>query len=254
MVFMGDSNKVEMLQGMQADLHKLKQKHEALISRRDTIQEMNEDFEGFLPGVRHILLASRRKELNGICGSISELIDVPEQLENAIETALGDRLQYVVVETEEHGIKAVQYLKTRQLGRAALVPLATLNGETPKIHEADPVGEMPGVIGRGIDLINFDPKYRNVISSLMGDIIIVRTLEDATHIAAKSQYRFGVFSLDGESVLANGVIIGGSAHKKSTTSLLGKKRQHIEITLQIIEIEDQIREMTENINRLKKMN
>lgn len=250
--FVENSNKVEMFRDMQATLSNLKIKHEALISQRDAYQEITEDFVEFLPSVRQILLASRRKVLKGVCGPIAELIDVPEKVENAIDSALGDRLQDIVVETVEHGIKAIQYLKSLELGRATLISLHTSSGEAPRLDETVPIIEMPGLIGKGIDLIEFDPKYRNVISSLMGDILVVRTFDDATRIAAELHYRYRVLSLDGDAVVANGMIIGGSPPKKSATSLLRRKRRQKEIISQIDNVEQQIEEMAEKINSLSK--
>ncbi|MEF3309414.1 hypothetical protein PV433_10920 [Paenibacillus sp. GYB004] len=251
MEFVEYSNKVEMLRDMQATLNKLKQKHEALISQRDAYQEITEDFVEFLPSVRQILLARRRKVLEGVCGPIAELIDVPEQVENAIDSALGDRLQDIVVETVEHGIKAIRYLKPLGLGRATLISLHSSNGEAPRADEAIPTREMPGLIGKGIDLIEFDPKYRKVISSLMGDILVVRTFDDATRIATELHYRYRVLSLDGDAVVANGVIIGGSPPKKSATNLLRRKRRQKEINSQIANVEQQIDEISEKINSIK---
>ena len=67
----------------------LQQKLGALTSRRDTMQEMKDDFDGFMLGVRTILKARENETLQGVHGAVAELIKVPANYETAIEIALG---------------------------------------------------------------------------------------------------------------------------------------------------------------------
>lgn len=63
-------------------------------------------------------MKAKDKELRGIHGAVAEVINVPSEMTQAIETALGASLQHVIVDNEKDGRQAIQYLKQRGLGRA----------------------------------------------------------------------------------------------------------------------------------------
>ena len=72
-------------------------------------------------------------------------------------------------------------------------------------------------------MVQYDTRYSNIVGSLLGNVVIAETLEQANKIAARFSYRFRVVTLEGDVVNAGGSMTGGSQHKK-TNSLLGRKR------------------------------
>ncbi len=56
-------------------------------------------------------------------GVVADHINVPREYESAVEAVLGDKLQYVVVKNQEEGVRAIDYLKSYQLGRGSFVPV-----------------------------------------------------------------------------------------------------------------------------------
>ncbi|MBJ8191483.1 chromosome segregation protein SMC, partial [Bacillus cereus] len=86
----------KLLEENQGTVRKWEQKREAQISRRDTMKEMQDDFDGFMLGVKEVLKAARKETLHGVHGAVAELIRVPEHLEQAMETALGASVQHIV--------------------------------------------------------------------------------------------------------------------------------------------------------------
>src|SRR6266568_3273189 len=59
-------------------------------------------------------------------GAVADLLDVPPGLEPAVEAALGDKLQWVIVERFEHSRSALTYLEREGVGAATLLALDTL--------------------------------------------------------------------------------------------------------------------------------
>lgn len=113
----------KLLEETQSGLRKWEQKREAQVSRHETMKEMQDDFDGFMLGVKEVLKGARKGQLTGVHGAVAELISVPEKLEMAIETAMGASLQHVVMENEAVSRQAIAFLKQRQLGRATFLPL-----------------------------------------------------------------------------------------------------------------------------------
>lgn len=231
---------------MQTSIRKWEQRREALISRRDTMQEMQEDFEGFMLGVKEVLKASRNNQLPGVHGAVAELIRVPEHLEQAMETALGASVQHVVMENEEVSRRAIAFLKQRQLGRATFLPLDVIRPRRIQDSDKRLAEGAEGFVGIGAELVQYDERYASIVGSLIGSVVIAETLEQANKIAARLHYRYRVVTLEGDVVNAGGSMTGGSQHKKNN-NLLGRKRQLDQLGEQIIESEDQIKRLSAEI-------
>ena len=222
-----------------------------LISRRDTMKEMANDYDGFQQGVKEVLKAKTRKDLRGIRGAVAELVKVPANVEVAIETALGGALQNIIVETEADGREAIAFLKRRQMGRATFLPMNVIRGRSISDHESQTLKSSKGFVGIAVDLVSFDSTYTNIFSSLLGNVVVAESLEDANHIAAKAQYRYRVVTLEGDVVNPGGSMTGGSLQKKST-NLLGRQRQIEELDAEIATSEGQLSGLRSQSSSLKR--
>ncbi|AET60339.1 chromosome segregation protein SMC [Paenibacillus terrae HPL-003] len=229
----------KMLEESQGTVRKWEQKREAQISRRDTMKEMQDDFEGFMLGVKEVLKAARKEALHGVHGAVAELIRVPEHLEQAMETALGASMQHIVMENESVSRQAISFLKQRQLGRATFLPMDVIRPRQIGAGERQIVEGAEGFVGIGADLVQYDERYAGIVGSLLGNVVIARTLEDANRIAARCQYRYRVVTLEGDVVNAGGSMTGGSQFKKNA-NLLGRKRQLDQLDQDIMDTEQQI--------------
>jgi chromosome segregation protein len=240
-----------LLDEAQGMVRKWEQKLDALTSRRDTMKEMADDYDGFIHGVKEVLKAKKRNDLRGIHGAVAELLKVPAEVELAIETALGGALQNVVVATEADGREAIAFLKKRQLGRATFLPMNVIKGRSVSDGERSALQSAKGFVGIAVDLIKFESAYQSIFSSLLGNVIIAEKLEDANHIAAKGQYRYRVVTLEGDVVNPGGSMTGGSMQKK-TTSLLSRGRQIEEIVHEIKTSETQLSVLKDKASQMKR--
>jgi chromosome segregation protein len=232
---------------------KWEQKVEALTSRRETMQELKDDYDGFMHGVKAVLTARGRSgngSLRGVHGAVAELIKVPEQYEVALETTLGAALQHVVMDDEASARAAIAFLKQRQAGRATFLPLTVIRGRSIGAAERETLERMDGFIGIAVDLIEFDPQYKEIMSSLLGQVIVARSLEEANRIAAKGGYRYRVVTLDGDLVNAGGSMTGGSLMRKNA-NLLGRQRQIDELDAQIRQANVQLDSVRGKLAELK---
>ena len=85
-------------------------------SKAKALQELEESGEGYQYGVKSVLEQKNRGKLEGIIGTVSQLIKVPQHLEKAIETTMGVSLQNLVTENDQQAQEAIAYLKKNKKG------------------------------------------------------------------------------------------------------------------------------------------
>jgi len=156
--------------------------------------------------------------LEGILGSVADCLSVPEAFETALVSALGRRLEQVVVQDSETARKAIAHLK-RVGGRATFLPLDLLRPRPRReggfVHEA-------GVVGWASSLCPSSPQV--VSDSLLGDTLIVQKDSDAVRIARKYSSRPRLVSLDGEVLEPGGALTGGRLQDTGVSHLSDLRR------------------------------
>ena len=180
-------------------------------SRINILEEMERDYEGFGEAVRAVMREAGRGSLRGIHGTVSELLRTDEETALAIETALGAAIRNVVVDTQNDGKRAIEFLQRRNAGRATFLPLDAIRGGR---LERVP-GEDEGCLGLAVDLIEFDARYTNVFENLLGRTLVAETLTDAIAISRRNGGRVRIVTLDGQVMNAGGSMTGGSAGKNA---------------------------------------
>ncbi len=222
-----------------AELQKLQQKLDTLASRQEVLTEMQADFSGFQFGVKEILKYRDRKKIQGIHGAIAEMLTVSKQYEMAIETALGGALQYVIVDDEAVGRKAIQLLKENKLGKATFLPLNVIKGKRIPDYDIQKLQKLDGYIGVAVDLVKAEPTYQNVIEYYLGQVIIVSDLKVANDAAKILGYRNRIVTIEGDIVNPGGSMTGGSNQKKNG-GLLSRQREIDELETQLKQIKKEL--------------
>ncbi|WP_226675450.1 chromosome segregation protein SMC [Mesobacillus jeotgali] len=218
-------------------------------SKKEMLEEMEEDYSGFFQGVKEVLKA-RDTRLQGIEGAIAELIHVPKQYETAIEIALGGAMQHIVVQNEENARAAIQFLKQKSFGRATFLPLSIIKGKYLASSQLALLSGNSAYIGTAADLIQFDQKYAEVVKSLLGNVVIARDLKGANEIAKMLQYRSRIVTLDGDVVNPGGSMTGGAVKQKSS-SLLSRKGELEELTNKLDDMEEKTNLLESKVKSLK---
>lgn len=208
---------------------------EKIRAKRQALQGLEDSLEGYHRGVRELMLGKKKgtPELTGLFGTVAELLTVPQSYELAIETALGGGLQNIVADTEASAKAGIAYLKKRQLGRATFLPVDTLQ---PGRFQSDLPVQLPGFVGKAIDLISFDEAVRPAMEFLLGRILVVTDLDAAVRAAKATGYKMKVVTLDGDQVNPGGSLTGGSSQRQ-TGHLLGRTREINELSRQMAEAE-----------------
>ena len=183
----------------------------------------------------------------GIYGTVASLMKVESKFQTAIEIAAGPHLHDIIVNNEDTAIEAVNYLKKNKIGRATFLPLDKIR---PREFTAKRFLNKEGVIGVALDLIDFDKKFHNAFSFILGDTLIVDRIETAKRLGI-GETRF--VTLDGDLIERSGAIIGGFYYKRTSErdeiSNYDKQKQNLHKELdslekEIKELEKKLKELT----------
>ncbi|MFC0188925.1 chromosome segregation protein SMC [Fictibacillus aquaticus] len=218
-------------------------------SKKEMLESMQDDYAGFMQGVKEVLKA-KDKKLSGIEGAVAELVNVPADLETAIETALGASMQHVVTDNEQSAMKAIQYLKQHRFGRATFLPLSVIKERFVSSADETNAASSSSFVGTAANLVSFDVKYKKVIASLLGNVIIAKNLQGANEIAKLVHYRYRIVTLEGDVVSPGGSMTGGSIKQKNN-SLLGRQRELEELTEKLSVMESQTFGAEEKVKKQK---
>ena len=209
-------------------------------SRRNFLIETEKEKEGYTKSVKTLLKQCETdQELKkGVEGVLANLIEVPQDLETAIEMCLGLSLQNIVTNTEQEAKKLVEYLRKNNAGRASFLPISSVKGK--KIDKIK--GNESGIIGIASDLVKYNKKYEQIILNLLGRTIIVDNMDTAIKVAKQNSYTFRIVTKDGDVINPSGAITGGSVMKK-TVNILGRSKEIERLGKEIQEIETKIQKL-----------
>ena len=211
---------------------KLSQAQEAYSATSGSLQALTQlemHREGFYGSVKAVLARKASDPLfAGICGAVAEHLTVEATHETAIETALGSAAQNIITETEGDATRAINMLKETRAGRATFLPLNAVRGREINITS---IMREPGVVGLASALVAYNAKYKPAITQLLGDIIVVNTMENALALNRKYKYIYKIVTLDGERLSPGGAIAGGQAGKQ-TGGLISRTRKIQELKVQ----------------------
>lgn len=208
-------------QTIDADLNDLRHKEGQSEARFKMLSDYERRNDGISGGARGVLQQMDR--FQGIEGLVADLFGVSAEYELAIETALGPQAQNIVTETQEAAKEAIDFLKRERRGRATFLPLDDIQGRKPL--DAGLL-KLDGVIGRASDLIDFKKKYKGVFDYLLGNILVVETIEHAINLRrSKSNLYCRMVTVDGEVINPGGAMTGGRYKGKQNLGLVSRKNE-----------------------------
>lgn len=205
-----------------------------------TYSALKDRFEGYVYSVRRLLSEAKAEIERGktgdtlsshIMGTLADVIACGEGYETAIETAAGGAMQNVITATREDAQYLINYLKATRGGQVTFLPLDAVRPkmDSPQLKSA--CGER-GAIGLAIDLVKYDKRFSNAVGFILGNTLVVDTIDNATVIARRYPRAFKIVTLDGDIIASSGSMTGGS-RRENSANLLANERK-------IKEIEDEI--------------
>ena len=181
---------------------------DAARQRLSVLRELEKNMDGYQNSVKAVMRAAGARRLRGIIGPVSAILKVEPGCEVAVETALGAALQNIVVENEAAAKAAIALLRSDNAGRATFLPLDTVQ---PGVFR----GRLSGTARLASSLVQADARYDNIVSNLLGRIIVVEDINEASRVARDNGFRSRVVTMDGQVINAGGSFTGGSVQRLS---------------------------------------
>lgn len=214
-------------------------------SKLDAITNLTERYDGYGNSIKRVMEQKERNK--GIIGVVADIITVDAKYETAIETALGGNIQNIVTDDEETAKQMIGFLKKNKFGRATFLPLTSM--ARPQEFKMQGVLNERGVIGIASELVNIKKEYVNVAKSLLGRVVVVDHVDNATQIARKYNHSIRMVTLEGELLVPGGAISGGAF--KNSSNLLGRRREMEELDVKVKGYLKEIDDILNNIEKIK---
>lgn len=211
----------------------LEYEHNQVKSRFSALKKMEDSFEWYKDGVKAIMQKAQpadetqtgQKEpatpeatddfSTEVVGLMVDIITPSPSYEIAVETALGEALQYVLVKNQQTGLKAIDYLQNQGAGRSGFVPVDAVkpaqNGPTPSASH------------RLINFLSVASGYERLVENLLGHVVVAADLKEALNIFNLNGVMQTIVTQAGEMITPSGIMTGGS--KEKTATILSQKKE-----------------------------
>ncbi|EET61706.1 RecF/RecN/SMC N-terminal domain protein [Marvinbryantia formatexigens DSM 14469] len=192
-------------------------------SRLESLRNITERYDGYGVSIRKVM--EQKAVQPGLHGVVADLIRTQKKYETAIETALGGSIQNIVTDNEETAKSMIAFLKKNRYGRATFLPLTAIRrrgglAKEQALYE-------PGAVGVASTLAEADEIYENLVEYLLGQTLVVDTIDNAIAIARKYRHSLRIVTLEGDLLSPGGSMSGGAF--KNSSNLLGRRRETEEL-------------------------
>ena len=228
------------LRQLQDELNKAGQAFDQLVrqqaekrSRLNVLEQLQHDYEGFSSGTQALL-----KGTQDVLGSLTDRIRVPDQHITAVEAALGQNLQLVLVEQPQVAEQIIKALVEQKKGRASIASLELARSGDNTLPEIFPAGTTSA-----LSVVEADEAIAPLLQRLLGRTLIAPDLASATAAWQESKGYFDIVTASGEILSAQGIFTGGSGNgAKPSSSILARKNQIEELKGVLAQLQEQVNE------------
>lgn len=193
-----------------------------LEARHESLVRLTENYDGYYQGVKRLM--QQRENFPGIHGVVAEMMTVDTAYQVAIETALGNALQQIIVDTTNTAKDVIRYMTQHRFGRVTLLPVETMQGRQLRPDQIATAQNQSGFIGVGSDLVQTSETYAAIMQNLLGTTIIIDTMDHAVTASRALQQRVRLVTLDGQVMNPGGSMTGG-ANKQNGNGLLAQQAE-----------------------------
>ena len=246
------------------DLAQLHSRREGIAERSEVLAEFERTLEGIGAGVKQMLARAGRGNPESatvtsvhpwslVKGVIADFVQVNVEHSAAIDAALGDAAQYVVIRGEAADAQKLIRAAENMAGRVVVIAAGASDLRDRDSSEQATVTWAEGdtaSVGKADQLVECPEEYRAVVSSLLGSTYVVRTLDDAVRLRSAAPRGTRFATLRGESIDEHGAIAFGPRH--SATSLISRRSQLRAAKIDLAVLDQQIVDAQRETSHLKR--
>lgn len=202
---------------MHQELNELQRSVTQRRSRLEVIEQLLRKGEGLPAGTQSVLrgLDNPDQFTQGVNGLLASSIEVTDAaFIPAVEAALRDHLQAVLLTESELAEQIVTRLHDQKMGRATLFPQDFCNLHRSNDRELLP----PGAIARATDKVRVKTGVQSLIDHLLHNVLVVQDLHTALRLKREMPH-FAYATVRGEFISTDGVIYGGTSQDEGSSTL-----------------------------------
>lgn len=185
-----------------------------LQNRRQVLENMMKQPFAHQQGVRSVMQA--KNSLSGVYGVVSELLIAHTDKALAVNAALGGSIYQIITKNEADARNAISFLKRNRSGRATFLPLSVCRPRKMNEQVITIASTSPGFLGFASECVDCKEIFDPVKERLLGNVIVVDTLQNANETAKRLRYAYKIVTLDGDIVHTGGSMTGGVTKNQST--------------------------------------
>jgi len=220
--------KVEIEKGrktLEEELRELERALDQDLAQIRSLQEIRDSFQSYQHGVRTLL---QSEELQGLGLSadlkvvLAEGLETEPGWEQAVEAALGEALQALVVQDPNQALRSIQYLREKDQGKASFLPLSF-----PLTNEVLPFEyfEQKGFITL-MSKVSAKEELRPWLQTLLGNFVLAGDLDQGLEIWKENAGRVCIVTSEGDLIDTRGIISGGGLNRPGQGILVQKNLIH----------------------------
>ena len=235
------------LEGELRDLEQAWKQDQAQIKNLHGIRE---NFQSYQNGVRVLLQTDWSTEVREspiFRQVLVEGLETEPGYETAVETALGETLQALMIQDPIWAVKGINYLKEQGQGKATFLPVNSplpLEGLNSKQLEEE--GLVPL-----LSKMTVQEEFRPWLEALLGNFVLVPDLAQGLEVWKNNPGRVCVVTLEGDLIDSRGIIAGGSPRGPESGVLFQKNLIH-KLELNVREWQEKIDRKKDSIGELEK--
>lgn len=199
-------------------------------SRLYGLENLQSNFEGFEEGVKNVMMWQRsRPEVQNQFKPLSEVVEVPERYELAMEASLGSRLQLLLSDSSDQTLGAVDYLKAQKSGRSSFLSGDTTSEVVASAQADTMICQEEGFDSLLKDVVSIPDHIKSHVAQFFNDVVVVDSIRTALRLRANYPNRTFV-TLEGDTLSLEGVLTGGTS-ESADSGVLKRRREIKELSL-----------------------
>jgi chromosome segregation protein len=208
------SQQVRKVQATEVERQKARSNYGAL-------KKMDENYEWFREGVRVIMKQWKSQKLDeaGICGLVADVVEPEPSYEHAVEAALGETLQYVIVKDQQGGVTAINSLRSLSRGRGSFIPMKAVRPVTSVNSSVQPQDQ--DLLSNHVQI---QKGYEDLVQALVGHVTVAGNFEEALRLWNQNGSPQTIVTQQGDRVSLQGILTGGSTDNIGS-GILAKKKE-----------------------------
>ena len=214
-------------------IRSLKSKHDAVISEIELMKGLADSTEAMPSSIAYLM--NEHASSFSRMQPVGEVMNIREDLAVALETALGEAINFVIVDSMEDAIRASELLKNNKKGRATFIPLNELKGNYDVADDS--------IAGH----VDCEKSYQIIVDLLLGSTVLADQIDQAaSKLTGKAT---SAVTPDGDLITRNRFLKSGSKNKQAGIRL-GLKDKIDKLSENRISIEKELQKKEESLLQL----